>query len=326
MRSLAPLLAAAAFIASPPAFAAPAPGQPAGQAAAPVQTQSARLGPLVTASQLAAGGAGPLILDIRGEAYGQGHISGALDAPYKLFRGPADNPGALVPVERLQATLSGLGLSKDRPVVIVHQGSDQDDFGSAARVYWTLKSVGFHDIAILNGGMNAWAAAGLPTDTAAVTPQPRQLAITWDNRWTAGEDEVARIAAGQEDARLLDARPPEFFAGGKAHAAASAPGTVPGAQNVPHTEWFAGQTPAVAPPATAADVAARLGIRPGGEVVTFCNTGHWAATEWFALSELAGLPNVRMYPESMVGYTKGDHRIANKPGLVDNLLRQIKGL
>ena len=112
----------------------------------------------------------------------------------------------------------------------------------------------------------------------------------------------------------------------RAHAAASAPGTVPGAQNVPHTEWFAGQTPAVAPPATAADVAARLGIRPGGEVVTFCNTGHWAATEWFALSELAGLPNVRMYPESMVGYTKGDHRIANKPGLVDNLLRQIKGL
>mgnify|MGYP007004597267 CR=1 FL=1 len=42
-------------------------------------------------------------------------------------------------------------------------------------------------------------------------------------------------------------------------------------------------------------------------------------------AELAGLPDVKMYPESMVGYTRGDHEIANRPGLVENLLRQIRG-
>ena len=48
----------------------------------------------------------------------------------------------------------------DTPVVVVHQGTNQTDFGAAARVYWTLKSSGIAPLAILNGGMNAWAAAG----------------------------------------------------------------------------------------------------------------------------------------------------------------------
>ena len=81
----------------------------------------------------------------------------------------------------------------------------------------------------------------------------------------------------------------------------------------------------IAPATTAADVAARLGIEPAREVVTFCNTGHWAATEWFALSELAGLPDVKLYPESMVGYAQSGHRLENTPGLVGNLLRQLRG-
>lgn len=334
MRPLVPLLAAAVSLTTPALAAATPPISPA-TAPAPVQSaapspaageQARHLGPLVTATGLAAAGTGPLILDIRGDAYAQGHIPGAVDAPYALFRGPADNPGALVPPATLETTLERLGIQLDRPVAIVHQGSDQDDFGAAARVYWTLKSAGVTDIAILNGGMNAWAAEGLPTDTAPSVPQPTQLSITWSDRWRATEADVARISAGGQDSVLLDARPPAFFSGDKAHGAAAFPGTVPGARNVAHTEWFAGTAPAIAPARTAADVASRLGIAAGKPVVTFCNTGHWAATEWFALSELAGLPDVRMYPESMVGYTKGDHPIANKPGLVDNLMRQIKGL
>ena len=330
MRIIAPFLTAAAVALAVPALAqtAPAPTAPAAPASAAPAAEAPRaqhLGPLVTPAELAATDRAPLILDIRGADYAKGHIPGAVDAPYKLFRGPTDNPGRPVAPEQLQATLSQLGVELDRPVVVVHQGSDQDDFGAAARVYWTLKSAGVQDIAILNGGMNGWAAAGQPTETTPVTPAPSLIEITWDDRWTATEAEVAAIAAGKGDAVLLDARPPGFYEGRQAHAAASVPGTVPGAENVPHTEWFAGSTPAIAPAATAADVARALGLNPEREIVTFCNTGHWAATEWFALSELAGLPDVKMYPESMVGYTRGDHEIANRPGLVENLLRQIRG-
>ena len=40
--------------------------------------------------------------------------------------------------------------------------------------------------------------------------------------------------------------------------------------------------------------------------VVFCNTGHWGATGWFALSEVAGVKNVRLYAESMVDWTQSD--------------------
>lgn len=318
--ALGPAALALAVLGVPALAEMPASPVPAAESAAqPVRS----FGPLVTPAELAAADA--RVLDIRGEAYGKGHIPGAVDAPYKLFRGPSDNPGRLVTPEQIEATLQNLGVDETRPVVVVHQGSDQDDFGAAARVYWTLKSAGLTDIAILNGGMNAWAAAGLPIDTAPVTPEPTLFEVRWTDRWLATEAEIAGLAEGAGDALLLDARPPAFFEGRQSHAAAPLPGTVPGARNVPHTEWFASGTTAIAPATTAADVAARLGIEPAREVVTFCNTGHWAATEWFALSELAGLPDVKLYPESMVGYAQSGHRLENTPGLVANLLRQLRG-
>ena len=58
--------------------------------------------------------------------------------------------------------------------------------------------------------------------------------------------------------------------------------------------------------------------------MAFCNTGHWAATDWFALSELAGLPDVKLYPDSMVGWSQGGGAMENTPGLLQNLLNQIR--
>src|SRR5690606_15541934 len=76
---------------------------------------AANAGPLVTASELngLAAGTDPIILDIRGGAYAKGHIEGAVSAPYALFRGPAENPGQLVPEDQLETTYEDLGLVMD---------------------------------------------------------------------------------------------------------------------------------------------------------------------------------------------------------------------
>lgn len=286
-------------------------------------TTAAAFGPLIAPGQVAEAPA-PLILDVRDAGYDKGHIEGAVSAPYALFRGPADNPGALVPEDELEATLRRLGVTLDRAVLIVHQGKDDTDFGSAARVYWTLKSSGVSQLAILNGGMNAWRDAGLPVGTDPVTPVASDVDITFSDEWLATKDDVDGVIAGRTDARLVDARPPAFFEGKQAHPAANRPGTLPGAENVPHSVWFDG-TPRIDDAATAKDVAARMGLDGGQEVVSFCNTGHWASTEWFALSELAGVPNVKLYPESVVGYSQTGSDMANVPSLMDNVLRQLRG-
>ena len=38
-------------------------------------------------------------------------------------------------------------------------------------------------------------------------------------------------------------------------------------------------------------------------IVSYCNTGHWAATNWFVMSEVLGKDNVKLYDGSMVEWT-----------------------
>jgi thiosulfate/3-mercaptopyruvate sulfurtransferase len=283
------------------------------------------LGPLITPAELSETSDNPILLDVRDVGYDAGHIEGAVTAPYSLFRGPSNNPGEVPPVEQLEATYEDLGLALDRPVVIVSQGDTDTDFGAAARVYWTLKSSGFTNLSVLNGGAIGWVNAGLPVSTDVVTPTPTDLSIMWNDTWTADTDQVDSVLAGEAGGKLIDARPTAFFEGNQAHPAASRPGTLPGAQSLPYTEFFRPGATAIGNDTDVAALKAKLQIEEGDAVVSFCNTGHWAATNWFAMSELAGIQDVKLYPGSMVEYSQTDGKMANQPGLIANFLNQITG-
>ncbi len=47
---------------------------------------------------------------------------------------------------------------------------------------------------------------------------------------------------------------------------------------------------------------------PAGPAVSYCNTGHRAATDWFVLHELLGCQDVRLYDGSMVEWTANPNR------------------
>jgi thiosulfate/3-mercaptopyruvate sulfurtransferase len=291
--------------------------------ALPAVAQSS-FGPLLSASELRdlAPATAPLIMDIRGDAYAEGHIPNAISAPYALFRGPSANPGQLPELDALEATLRSLGVTTDRPVVIVHQGANETDFGAAARVYWTLKSSGVSQLAILNGGVLGWTAEGLALSTQATAPVASNFDLAFSDQWLATTDQVAALAANG-GALLLDARPESFWSGNQAHPAAARPGTLPQSQYFEHANWFSGG-PAIVDAQAARSLATAQGFTDADQLVSFCNTGHWAATNWFALSELAGIENVKLYPESMVGYSQAGHEMANVPGVFRNLMNQIR--
>ncbi|MGX0976539.1 thiosulfate/3-mercaptopyruvate sulfurtransferase [Roseovarius sp. MBR-51] len=303
-------------------------GLAAAIAVAPM-TAVAQLGPLTDPDAVAQAQAAQevIVLDIRtGADYEAGHIPGALPAPYGLFRGPAENPGELVAEEAMTDVLRNLGVTEGSQIVVVHQGSDQTDFGAAARVYWTLKSSGIQNLAILNGGMNAWQQASKPVETgAAKTITPSTITVTYDPTWTATREDVKAIVDGKDSAELIDARPEAFWKGETKHAAAAKPGTLPQSRYFTHDRWFGQDEPALIKPDLIRELAAANGFEAGDRLVSFCNTGHWAATNWFALSEIAGIEGVRMYPESMVGWSNSGYEMANVPGLFQNLLNKITG-
>ncbi|MEM0944963.1 MAG: rhodanese-like domain-containing protein, partial [Pseudomonadota bacterium] len=206
--------------------------------------------------------------------------------------------------DALTELMQSLGLTRTSRVVITHQGSSETDFGSAARVYWTLKSAGLTRLAILNGGVGGWQAGGYPLSTNVIVPKPSAERFALAPDWMIDRDGVADVIAGRREGILVDARPPAFFKGETKHAAAASAGTLEGALNITHDTWFRGSKTEIVTGPRVAEIAAQAGYRPGGpELVSFCNTGHWAATNWFALSELAGIEGVRLYPESLVGWS-----------------------
>lgn len=244
------------------------------------------------------------VIDVRdAKAYAGDHIPGAVNAPYGQWRGPATNPGELPSLPKLTQLVQSLGLSPSVHAVVVSSGADATDFGASARVYWTLKVLGLKELSVLNGGVKAWADARLPLNKEVVTVGASNYQPSLDGSLIATTEEVAqRVKSG--DAVLIDARPASFFNGETRAPAAKLPGTLPGAVNLQYDKWFAAGSATFVPESQARQIAASSPIDPAKETVSFCNTGHWAATNWFAMSEVLGQKNVKLYPGSMTEWSR----------------------
>lgn len=261
------------------------------------------------------------LIDIRDpKAFEAGHIDKAANAPYGKWRGPATNPGELPDTAKLVALVQSLGLTPSTHAIVISSGVDATDFGAMARVYWTLKSLGLKELSIVNGGMKAWEAAGKPVGKTQTQIVASNYAPTFDANWLATQQDVGKHI-DLSNAALVDSRPDAFYQGKTRAPAAKLSGTLPGAQQLDFNQWFVPGTALFVDAGKAKDIATRVQRQQGQDMVAFCNTGHWAATDWFGLSEMAGLPNVKLYAGSMVDWTqsKDAPRMANQPGRAQSL-------
>lgn len=271
--------------------------------------QAATYQPLIEAPELSAALAEqvqPQLIDIRSpEEYAAGHIPGAVSAPYGQWRGPADNPGQLAEDADFQKLIRQLGLTGQQPVVVYSSGVDETDFGAAARVYWTLKYLGLTDLSVLNGGFQQWQLTQQTIATDATPIAASQLTVQSNPRLVILKDELLeKIIQQDRNYQLLDARPPLFYQGKMKAPMSSIGGTIATAQNTPFAQWFNDSDTRIRPVAEIKQLVRSQGLDQAQETVSFCNTGHWAATNWFVLSELAGLKDVRLYPASLAEWTQ----------------------
>ena len=271
-------------------------------------------GPLVDTAWLKGnlGAPGVAIIDIRGgkaaaQSFSEAHIPGAVHAPYGgEWRTERNGVVGMLPeVEVLSGYISGLGVSNASSVVIVPAGSGASEFGAAARVYWTFKFLGHDDVTILDGGWNAWledsanpvasGPAKIEQATFMAKPRPEILVET---------DEVAGEVGTQTI--LVDARPDKQFTGAAKHARAVRAGHIPGALSIDQAQFYSTAANRLKPREEIASLVPASLKADDADIISYCNTGHWAATNWFVLSEVLGLGKVRLYDASMVGWTRND--------------------
>ncbi len=124
-----------------------------------------------------------------------------------------------------------LGIGPGSRVIVYSQGKTM----WATRMWWLLRYIGFDDVSVLDGGLTAWSAAGLPTGSTAVVPHGREFRPEPRPRLLARRADVER-AIDDGDTCLVNALGPAAFRGDGV-ASYSRPGRIPGSRNVP-AEWL----------------------------------------------------------------------------------------
>jgi len=253
-----------------------------------------------------------VIIDIRNkidegsyETFLEGHIPGAIHSDYLKdgWRVGRDGVVGLLPeAEQFQSLARRLGVSDNTHVVVVPAGVSSTDFGSAARAYWTFKVFGHDNVSILDGGFAAWrdfAPAKIETG-AFIAPEPGNFVARFSPEFYIGTSDVAAFAANPGQALLVDGRTDEqFYAGGK-HPKAAKAGRIPSAVLMDQDKAYSPEGNRLKSRDELAEIYRNLGDKT---IVSYCNTGHWAATNWFVMSEILGQKNVKLYDGSMVEWT-----------------------
>lgn len=232
--------------------------------------------PVITPRELAvllAGPEPPAVADVRwsltgpGRAdYQAGHLPGAvfLDVDSDLAGPPGrDGRHPLPEPAALQATLRAAGVGATTPVVAY----DAAESSVAARLWWLLRWVGHPAVAVLDGGIAAWRAAGLPVTVDVPRPQPGTITVR------AGAMPVldaVQAAALARDGVLLDARTAPRYRG-ETEPVDPRAGHIPGAVNAPLCELTDAQGHWL-PPTRLGELAQRWGA-DGAEVGAYCGSG-----------------------------------------------------
>lgn len=213
--------------------------------------------------------------------YLAGHIPGAvwvdLDHELAAHGAPEDGRHPLPSIAALQDAARRWGID-DGDLVVVY---DDAKGLAASRAWWLLRRGGV-DVRVLDGGLAAWRAAGLPLETGDVVPVRGSVTLLGEDGGGAlSTDEAAAFPASGV---LIDARAPERYRG-EVEPLDPIAGHIPGAVNVPMAAVLNADG-TVKDAAALRDVFASVGVREGVPVAAYCGSGITAAHTALVLGEL----------------------------------------
>lgn len=244
---------------------------------------------------------GILILDASpAPMYAAQHIRGAINVNAFIYGGQE------IPAAEAERQYRSWGVSPGKTIVLYDQGGSF----MATRLFYSLYYHGFpaKDLAILDGGMAKWLEAGLPvTKEATPAPEPGTFKVG-----TPREDVRVRLpeflAGSGDPARyvLLEALDADWHYGQVAPFGRA--GHVPFSVLLPSADLY-NPDKTFKSPEELRRMLAFLRVRPEQEIYTYCGGGVAASAPLFALKFLLGYPNVKMYPESEMGWISDEREL-----------------
>lgn len=237
--------------------------------------------------------------------FADGHLPGAsylhldrdLSSPITATSGrhPLPDP------HRFAARLGELGVDANSQLIAYDQGNG----AHAARLWWLARWIGIRNVAVLDGGIAAWRAAGLPLERTQAAPRAKALTVKLDaNAWVSTD--VVNELRQRPGHLLLDARGAERFAG-RNESIDPVAGHVPGARNHPFLSNLGADGKFLPVGELRERFTTLLGSIPASSLVSMCGSGVTACHTLLAL-EHAGIAGARLYAGSWSEWIRDPRR------------------
>jgi thiosulfate/3-mercaptopyruvate sulfurtransferase len=237
------------------------------------------------------------------------HIAGALHADLDQHLSTHDAALAVnggrhpLPQREVFAQwLQGTGLTPEMQAVVY----DRNGMNFCGRLWWMLKWCGHEAVAVLDGGLQAWVAAGAAVASGEADPGPASHYRLGTPRVTLRSTQEVQAQLGQAAQTLVDARGAPRFRG-EVEPLDPVAGHIPGALNRPFNSNLDEQGFFKSPEQLRAEFSALLDGRSPDSVVHQCGSGVSAVPNLLAM-EVAGLGRTALYAGSWSEW-------CNTPGL-----------
>lgn len=245
--------------------------------------------------------------------YAKGHLPSAvhvdLNSALSAAAEPDANPsrGGRHPLPDIQTwsrTLGNWGIGPRTTVVIY---DDHDASNAAARAWWMLRSIGHHNVRVLDGGFGAAMADSLPITTDVVEFEAREAYPC--HAWRLPTVSMEEVDSARLDShwKVLDVRSEPRFRGENEPIDPVA-GHIPGAINLPfpkNVEHGGHFKPAQA---LRHQYERLLEETPPGRLIVHCGSGVTACQTLLALS-VAGLEGAALYVGSWSEWCRNDRPV-----------------
>lgn len=233
--------------------------------------------------------------------YGSGHIPGARFFDIDAISDTSSLlPHMLPAAEAFAASVSGLGISNADQIVIY----DTVGLFSAARAWWMFRAMGHDKVAVMDGGLPAWSAAGGTTTDVEERFEP----TTYEARLNPSA--VTSLAAMQGASSrashvILDARPAGRFDGSQPEPRPGLPsGHMPNATSLPFSSVVTSEG-FLKDPSDLENLFAGLGVGDEKNIITTCGSGVTAAILTLALARI-GVEDTSLYDGSWTEWGSTD--------------------
>ncbi|MEY4139428.1 MAG: hypothetical protein RLZZ371_1610 [Pseudomonadota bacterium] len=231
--------------------------------------------------------------------YQESHIAGAVRADldrHLSAKGAADAASGgrhpLPSLDAFAAWLGHVGFGPDMQAVVY----DRQGVNYCGRLWWMLKWAGHEAVAVLDGGLQAWVAAGGAVESGTSPTPPSGTFNPGSPRAVLASTDTVSSRLGRPIQTLVDARGTPRFRG-EVEPLDPVAGHIPGALNRPFTDNFGPDGRFKSAPQLRAEFDALLGGRDPASVVHHCGSGVSAVPNIIAM-EIAGLGRAALYAGS----------------------------